>query len=317
VSLNGHEIRISASIGMSLYPDHGPDAAMLMRDADLAMYHAKRSGRNQCQMFLPEFGNSLERHLVIEQQLGKALERNEFHLEYQPLTDLQGEIAGVEALLRWVTPKLGQVAPAEFIPVAEEMGLITAIGEWVARAACRDGANWIQSGFDVAHLAINVSALQLVDKGFAAMIGKAVQDFGFPARKLELEVTETVLIRDLDRVLEQIARLRAMGIRFSIDDFGKGYSSLNQLRTLPIDVLKIDHSFIKDIEQFESNSLVHGIIALAHSLELKVVAEGVETEAQLAALRSMGCDRNQGFHLYRPMEAHAVQSLLSRRPCLA
>ncbi len=310
VTLNGHEVRISGSLGMSMYPDNGLNADLLMRYADLAMYHAKRSGRNQCQMFLPEFGNSLERRLEIEEQLGYALERDEFHLEYQPLIGRQGEIAGTEALLRWENPRLGRVSPAEFIPLAEERGLIVGIGEWVARTACRDGANWIKLGGEVARIAINVSALQLVDKDFTAMIGQALDDFGFPATKLEVEVTETVLIANLEHTVDQIARLRAMGIHFSIDDFGTGYSSLNQLRTLPVDNVKIDRSFIKDIEQVEGNSLVRGIIALAHSLQLKVVAEGVETEAQLAALHSMGCDRNQGFQLHRPMDANAMMRLL-------
>lgn len=314
VSLNGHEVRISASIGMSMYPDHGLDADVLMRNADLGMYHAKRSGRNQYQMFLPEFGNSLKRRLEIEEHLGRALEFNEFHLEYQPLIGLRDEIAGMEALLRWDSPKLGRIGPAEFIPVAEEMGLIVRIGEWVARAACRDGAHWIKSGAEVARIAINVSGLQLVDRDFGAMIVLALDDFGFPAQKLEIEVTETVLIGNLERAVDQIARLRAMGIYFSIDDFGAGYSSLNQLRTLPVDNLKLDRSFINDIERLEGNSLVRGIIELAHSLQLKVVAEGVETEAQLVALRSMGCDRNQGFHLHMPMRADAMMRLLGCDP---
>jgi EAL domain-containing protein (putative c-di-GMP-specific phosphodiesterase class I) len=274
------------------------------------MYHAKRSGRNQYQLFLPEFGNSLQRKLEIEEQLRNALEYDEFHLEYQPLLDPDGEIAGMEALLRWDNQRLGRVPPGEFIPVVEEMGLIVTIGEWVARTACRDGASWIRSGREVAHIAINASALQVVDKDFSAMIGRALSDFDFPATKLEIEVTETVLIRNLDRALDQIARLRAMGIHFSIDDFGTGYSSLNQLRTLPVDILKIDRSFVNDIEQLESNSLVRGIIALAHSLQLTVVAEGIETEAQLMALKSMGCDRNQGFHLHRPMPAASLMRLL-------
>ena len=313
VNLNGHEVRISASIGMSIYPDHGLDADLLVRNADLGMYHAKRRGRNQCQMFLPQFANSLERRIEIEEQMRNALELNEFHLEYQPLIGLHGDIAGIEALLRWTNPKLGPVSPAEFIPLAEESGLIGSIGEWVARGACRDGAHWISSGVDFARIAINVSALQLVDKDFTATIARALRDFGFPATKLEVEVTETVLIGNLERAVDQIAQLRTMGVHFSIDDFGTGYSSLNQLRTLPVDHLKIDRSFIQDIDQLEGNSLVRGIIALAHSLQLTVVAEGVETEAQLVALHSMGCDRNQGFYLHRPMEADAMMRLLSRR----
>jgi diguanylate cyclase (GGDEF)-like protein len=314
VALNGHEVRISASIGMSMYPDHGLNTDLLMRNADLGMYHAKRSGRNQYQMFLPEFGDSLDRRLEIEEHLRNALHRGEFHLEYQPLIGLHGDIAGIEALLRWNNPKLGRIAPVEFIPLAEEMGLIVGIGEWVARAACRDGAQWIRSGGEFARLAINVSALQLVDRDFTTMIGRALDDFGFPPARLEVEVTETVLIGNLERAVDGIARLRTMGIHFSIDDFGTGYSSLNQLRTLPVDHLKIDRSFIRDIDRLEGNSLVRGIIALAHSLRLKVVAEGVETEAQLAALLSMGCDRNQGFHLHRPMDADAVMRLLGCDP---
>ena len=221
VTLNGHEVRISGSMGMSMYPDNGLNADLLMRYADLAMYHAKRSGRNQYQIFLPEFGNSLERRLEIEEQLGEALERDEFRLEYQPLIGLQGEIAGTEALLRWENPRLGRVSPAEFIPLAEERGLIVRIGEWVARTACRDGANWIGHGGKVTRIAINVSALQLVDKDFAAMIGRALRDSGFPATKLEVEVTESVLIANLEQAVDQIARLRAMGIHFSIDDLGQ------------------------------------------------------------------------------------------------
>lgn len=317
LTLHGHEVRISASIGTSMYPDNGLSVDLLMRNADLGMYHAKRSGRNQCRMFSPEFGNSLERRLELEEQLENALDLDEFHLEYQPLVGIDREIAGMEALLRWDNPKLGRVSPAEFIPIAEERGLIVKIGEWVARAACRDGANWIRSGGNVTRIAINVSALQLVDKDFTAMIGRALEDSGFPATKLEVEVTESVLVANLEHTVDRIARLRSMGIHFSIDDFGTGYSSLNQLRTLPVDNVKIDRSFIKDIERLEGNSLVRGIIALAHSLQLKVVAEGVETEAQLAALHSMGCDRNQGFQLHRPMRADAIMRLLQCDPELS
>ncbi len=312
-NLHGEEVSVSASIGMSLYPDHGLESGLLMRYADLAMYHAKRDRSGRQQMFLPEFANLHERRVGIEEQLKSALESGEFHLQYQPIVSPHGEIVGMEALLRWKNPKLGAVTPAEFIPVAEELGFIGRIGEWVLRTACRDGAAWLAAGCELAHIAVNVSALQLADPDFSAMIAQSLEESGFPPAKLEIEVTESVLIRNLERAVDQIVRLRAMGVRFSIDDFGTGYSSLSQLRTLPVDVLKIDRSFIGDIERLDTNAMVRGIIAIAHSMQLQVVAEGVETEAQLSALHSMGCDRNQGFLLCRPMDAGAMMCLLSAR----
>jgi EAL domain-containing protein (putative c-di-GMP-specific phosphodiesterase class I) len=232
-------------------------------------------------------------------------------LEYQPLLNRNGQLEALEALLRWTNPVLGRVSPADFVPIAEEMGLILSIGEWVTETACRQGAEWLRGGYEVPRIAVNVSAVQIIEKGFAAMVQQLLKQCGFPAAKLELEITETALMNNLDRALEQIELLRQTGVRFAIDDFGTGYSSLSHLRTLPVDCVKIDRSFIKDLAPQGSGSatLVRGIIGLAHNLELQVVAEGVETQEQLSLLQSMGCDVNQGFFLHRPMAREAVEKL--------
>jgi diguanylate cyclase (GGDEF)-like protein len=310
----GHELTISASVGIGVFPEHGADPAALMRNADLAMYQAKRAGRDAIQTFQPQFGASVGRRLQVEQALRHAMDANEFYLEYQPLIDRFDNLDGFEALLRWKSAKLGSVSPAEFIPIAEDAGLIGRIGEWVTRMACRDGAVWLHSGINVPRIAVNASGLQFADRSFAEMVNSALQEFGFPADRLEIEVTETALVNNIDRALEQIEKLRALGIKFAIDDFGTGYSSLNQLRTLPVDYVKVDRSFIKDLHQGQSDSstLVRGIIGLAHNLQLHVVAEGVETEAQLSLLRSMGCDVSQGFFLHRPMSVEAAEKLMKQ-----
>jgi diguanylate cyclase (GGDEF)-like protein len=307
-------LRISASAGISLYPDHGTEPFGLMRNADLAMYKAKHAGRDAFRIFLPKFGHSRSRQIQIERELGNALEAGEFHLEYQPLVDRWGRLGGFEALLRWTNAKLGKVSPAEFIPIAEEIGLIPAIGEWVTRTACRDGASWLNAGMAVPRISVNASGLQLTGQGFTEMIRGALEDTGFPAARLEIEVTETALVGNLDLALEQIVWLRKLGVKFAIDDFGTGYSSLNQLRTLPVDFVKIDRSFIRDLRDSprDSTTLVRGIIGLAHNLGLEVVAEGVETVDQLLLLRALGCDLIQGFFLHHPMNAAATEELIRR-----
>ncbi|HEX4593418.1 MAG TPA: EAL domain-containing protein [Bryobacteraceae bacterium] len=310
--LAGHAVTVAASMGVSLFPDHGEDPIVLLRNADLAMYSAKREGGNRHHLFRPALGDTMQRRLQIEEQLRTALEHQEFSLEFQPLLNRNGHLDAMEALLRWTNPVLGRVSPAEFIPVAEEIGLILAIGEWVTESACRHGAEWLRAGYEIPRIAVNVSAVQIIEKGFAPMVERVLKLYGFPAAKLELEITETALMNNLDRALEQIELLRQLGVRFAIDDFGTGYSSLSQLRTLPVDCVKIDRSFIKDLAPQGSGSttLVRGIIGLAHNLELQVVAEGVETQEQLTLLQSMGCDINQGFFLYRPMPREAVELLL-------
>ncbi len=312
MTVSGHEINISASAGISIYPEHGADPAALMRNADLAMYQAKRTGRDTFQVFDQELGDSLGRRQEIESELKHAIENGELQMNYQPLIGRRNELDGFEALLRWNSRKLGSVSPAEFIPIAEESGLILQIGEWVTRTVCRAGAQWLRAGIEVPRIAINASGLQFADPGFADLIQAVLAETGFPACKLELEVTETALVGNLESALKQISRLRELGITFAIDDFGTGYSSLNQLRTLPVDCVKVDRSFIKDLERMtgDSTTLVRGIIGLAHNLRLTVVAEGVETAGQLEILRSLGCDTIQGFYLHRPLTPEAAEDLM-------
>jgi diguanylate cyclase (GGDEF)-like protein len=311
-TVSGHEMKISASAGVSVYPEHGADPATLMRNADLAMYQAKRFGRDTFQVFDKQLGDSLGRRLEIESELQHAIENGELQMKYQPLIGRRNELDGFEALLRWDNRKLGSVSPAEFIPIAEESGLILQIGEWVTRTVCRTGAEWLRAGIEVPRIAINASGVQFADPGFADKVHAALTESGFPATKLELEVTETALVGNLDSALKQIAQLRELGITFAIDDFGTGYSSLNQLRTLPVDCVKVDRSFIKDLERMtgDSTTLVRGIIGLAHNLRLTVVGEGVETPRQLEILRSLGCDLIQGFYLHRPLSVDAAEDLM-------
>jgi diguanylate cyclase (GGDEF)-like protein len=307
-----HSVAVTASIGMSIFPEHGQDPITLMRHADLAMYIAKRNGGNAQHLFSPTLGDSMQRRLRVEQELAAALEKNEFTLYYQPLVDRNGRLAGLEALLRWDNATLGRVSPADFIPIAEEMGLIQGIGEWVLGSACSTGGRWLRAGLEVPTIAVNVSAVQFVSKKLVSIVERALTKTEFPASKLVIEITESALMNNIEQTLEQMAILRDLGVRFAIDDFGTGYSSLSQLRNLPVDSLKIDRSFVKDLDVSGSSSttMVRGIIGLAHSLQLEVVAEGVETQEQLTLLGAMGCDINQGFLLHRPMPAEQVEKLL-------
>jgi len=315
--LGSHEPLLTGSLGVSMFPDDGEDPITLLRNADLAMYSAKRAGGGRCRMFRPALSDSMQRRVLLELELKTALERNELSLEYQPLLGRNGHLDGVEALLRWTNPTLGQVAPVEFIPIAEETGLILPIGEWVTRTACHAAARWLQQGYDVPSMAVNVCALQFTDGKFTALVEGILRECGLPPSRLELEITETALMNNLERVIEQVEALRHLGVRFAIDDFGTGYSSLSHLQNLPVDFVKIDRSFIQDLEPGVEGSatLVRGIIALAHNLGLQVVAEGVETAPQLALLNTLGCDLIQGFFLHRPMSAEKLDDLLrSMRP---
>ncbi|MGA2212370.1 MAG: EAL domain-containing protein [Bryobacteraceae bacterium] len=315
--LAAHQANLTASLGISVFPDHGEDPITLLRNADIAMYSAKRAGGGAFRVFRSALGDSMQRRALLERELQTALERNELHLEYQPLLDRSGNLDGVEALLRWNNPEAGQVSPVEFIPIAEETGLIVSIGEWVTQTACRNAARWLQLGYDVPLMAVNVSAVQFSNGNFTALVERILRECGLPAARLELEITETALMDNLKGVVEQIELLRRMGVRFAIDDFGTGYSSLSHLQNLPVDCVKIDRSFIKALEPETAGctTLVRGIIALAHNLGLRVVAEGVETAQQLALLNTLGCDLNQGFFLHRPMSLQALEELLrAKRP---
>jgi len=312
VQLAGGQIMLTASLGISVFPEHGEDPITLLRNADLAMYSAKGAGGGTFRMFRSALSDSMQRRVLLERELKTALERNELSLEYQPLLGRSGQLDGVEALLRWNNPEAGQVSPVEFIPVAEQSGLIPSIGAWVTRTACCNAARWLRQGYDVPRIAVNVSALQFADGKFTALVERILRECGLPPARLELEITETALMDNLGGVIAQIELLRRLGVRFAIDDFGTGYSSLSHLQSLPVDCVKIDRSFIKDLEPEAAGctTLVRGIIALAHNLGLQVVAEGVETAQQLALLNTLGCDVNQGFFLHRPMSVEALEELL-------
>jgi len=309
--VEAYELFLTASIGISVYPRDGRDAATLQRNADSAMYRAKNRGKNSFQFFTPDMGAAALERLEIENGLRRAVENSELQLYYQPQVEMNGRIAGLEALLVWNHPKLGIIPPAQFIPVAEESGMIVPIGAWVLGEACRQNAAWQNSGYQPLKVAVNVSPMQFARADFVETVAQALARGGLDPALLELELTESVVMRDIEESGRQMDRLRALGVSISIDDFGTGYSSLSYLRRLPIDTLKIDQSFLKELET-DSNTmpLVQAIVALAHGLGLCVVAEGVETEKQLEVLRAVGCDKVQGFLLGGPLPVPEIERLL-------
>ena len=314
-SVEGHDLYVSASIGVSVYPRDAVDARTLTRSADTAMYHAKNRGKNAYEVFQPAMEERAQKRLKIEANLRRALEQGELELHYQPQVDLRsGRVVGVEALLRWHCAELGQVSPAEFIPVAEESGIIVALGRWVLQTACRQAAAWRDAGLldTIEHVAVNMSARQTRDERLMDDIQAILDETGLPPRLLELEITEGVLMENVNANLDLLHRLQAAGIHLSIDDFGTGYSSMSYLKRFPIDQLKIDRSFIHDVPG-DGEAIATAIIAMAHSLELTVVAEGVETAEQVAFLRGAGCDIMQGYYFARPMNVAALGELLRTR----
>jgi diguanylate cyclase (GGDEF)-like protein len=313
--LDHHLLHISASIGVAAYPAHGDNAQSLMRGADTAMYHAKNQGRNAYQMFLPEMAARAHKRLTMEANLRRALQNDELTLHYQPQIDVNsGRMTGLEVLTRWTCPELGPVSPAEFIPVAEESGVIVPLGRWVLQTACRQAAAWYNAGLfdDIAHFAVNLSAAQTRDKGLMDQILGLLDETGLPANLLELEITEGVMMENVNANLELMARIQAAGIHLSIDDFGTGYSSMAYLKRFPVDQLKIDRSFVSGVPG-DGAAIAHAIIAMAHSLNLSVVAEGVETGQQLDFLREAGCDIMQGYYFAKPMAAAQLEQLLRER----
>jgi diguanylate cyclase (GGDEF)-like protein len=306
--LSGREVRISACCGIGVYPDHAADAGTLLRNASIALDQSKRAGRGAATMFDADFGDSTNRRRQIERDLPEAIRKNQLKLEYQPLVDRKGKVRAVEALLRWQHPELGNVSPGELIPIAEESGAIIGVGEWVLRRACSEGLQFLASG---CVMSVNVSRKQLARPDFKNMVTRVLRETGFPAGRLELEVTETALMQDLETVIEQLQSLREQGVRFAMDDFGAGYTSLNLLLRLPVDCLKIDRSIVEMLDRESGfRALVKGLISVAHSLRLRVVAEGVETERQYRILQDMNCDLSQGFLLHRPMLPEAIMSTL-------
>jgi len=313
VRFEGRNLHISPSIGICLYPDDGEDVESLMRKADSAMYHAKASGRNNYQFFAENMNVAAARHFELETSLRGALERGEFTLFYQPIVCTRDRrVHGMEVLLRWRRPGHGLVAPDDFIPMLEENGLIVPVGEWVIRTACEQAMAWQRAGLAPVPLAVNLSARQFMHRGLIDAIRRTMDETGIAPSMLEFEITETALMQHGRQTLETLAQISNMGIRLSIDDFGTGYSSLAYLKRFPVHKIKIDRAFVRDLESSsEDRAIVAAIMALAGSLQLKVVAEGVETQAQLALLREHGCALAQGYLFAKPDEAGRAAQLLS------
>jgi diguanylate cyclase (GGDEF)-like protein/PAS domain S-box-containing protein len=311
--VGGQEVFVTASVGMALYPLDGEDAESLMKNAGAAMHFAKEQGRDNYQFYSRAMNATALEKLSLESQLRKALERDEFLLHYQPkIHSGSRKIVGLEALIRWRHPELGMVPPSQFIPVAEESGLIVPIGDWVLRAACAQNEAWRRSGYPAVHVAVNIAMLHFRQGNLVASIGDALERTGLDPSLLEIELTESMLMQSVDTTLETLHRLKEMGVRLAIDDFGTGYSSLSYLKRFPLDTLKIDRSFIRDLPRdAEDAAITKAIIAMSHSLRLAVVAEGVETTEQLAFLQQHGCDVVQGYLFSRPVNADDFGALLA------
>ena len=315
IQVEGHELHTSPSIGISVFPDDGPDGDSILKNADTAMYHAKSAGRNNYQFYAHEMNQVASERLNIERKLRHALTRNELSLCFQPQFSADGRSpTGVEALVRWHHPTDGMIAPDRFIPVAEETGIIIEIGEWVLLNACREMRRWIDNGLTPLRVAVNVSARQLRRRDFPEMVAGVLAESGLPAELLELEITESSVMENPEEAIQILEKIGRMGITLAVDDFGTGYSSLAYLKRFPIDHLKIDRSFVRDIEtDLNDRAIAFGTIALAHSLGLNVIAEGVETEDQLELLRSNGCDEVQGYLFSKPLTGAAAFAFLHAR----
>jgi diguanylate cyclase (GGDEF)-like protein len=311
-SVDQHDLHISTSIGVSVYPDDGVDAETLIKNADTAMYQAKANGRQSYQFFKPSMNARAVERQSIEEGLRRALERQEFTLHYQPKVNLRtGQITGAEALLRWTNPIQGSVSPAQFIPVAEDCGLILPISEWVLREACQQAQAWLVAGLPLGTMAVNISAMEFRNENFLEGVFGVLKDTNLDPRRLELELTESVLMKHAESTESILMTLRAKGVQVAIDDFGTGYSSLSYLRKFSIDALKIDQSFVRQITTApDQTSLVAAIISMARSLKLRVVAEGVETQQELEFLQVHECDEAQGYYFGRPVLPQRFAGLL-------
>jgi diguanylate cyclase (GGDEF)-like protein/PAS domain S-box-containing protein len=311
-SIDGHDLFVTTSIGVSVYPDDGRDAETLIKNADTAMYQAKESGQQSYQFFKPAMNVRAVERQSIEESLRRALERKEFALHYQPRINLRtGEITGAEALIRWTHPVRGPIPPGQFIPVAEACGLILPIGHWVLREACRQAMAWLEAGLSLSTMAVNISALQFRDENFLDEIVGVLEDTGLDPGSLELELTESVLMKHAESTEATLRTLRARGVQLTVDDFGTGYSSLSYLTKFPIDALKIDQSFVRQITTTpDETTIVSAVIAMGRSLKLRVVAEGVETLEELAFLQAHNCDEAQGYYFSRALPADRFAQLL-------
>ncbi|MRV74655.1 EAL domain-containing protein [Duganella sp. FT92W] len=313
------KVYVRTSIGISLYPRDGADPQTLLKNVDLAMYRAKQAGRGRLSFFTEEMNAANRARQRMEVELHHALERGEFQLHYQPKQDAGcGAITGAEALLRWNHPRRGMVSPAEFIPLAEETGLITMIGAWVLREACAQNRRWQLAGLPELAVAVNLSACQLQRDELLPLVRSVLDETGLAPHFLELEITETAIMKDADLAVPLLEELKGIGVGLSLDDFGTGYSSLNYLRRFPLDCLKIDRSFVSEIDAGGSEgAIITAMIAMARGLRLRVIAEGVETPEQTAFLRNQQCHELQGYHIARPMPADALEALLRRERAAA
>ena len=312
--LDGHDLHITSSIGISVFPHDGETAEELIKNSDFAMSHAKSKGRDNFQFFKQEMNSTVRDRLLLESDLRKAIEREEFLLHYQPQIDMAtGRVVGVEALVRWQHPKRGIVPPDMFIPIAEETGLILPIGEWILRTACWQLVDWMSEGLPPFRMAVNLSARQFKQENLPDMVAEIIAEIGIDPHLLELEITESAAMDNIDTTILHLHRLREMGVELAIDDFGTGYSSLSYLKRFPANRLKIDRSFVLGIEtDSDDAAIAAATIALAHKLGKEVVAEGVETEAQLIFLRDQHCDIIQGYYFSRPMPAKDVFTFIQQ-----
>ena len=311
-TIDQHDLHVTASIGLSIYPDDGLDAETLIKNADTAMYQAKENGRRSFQFFKPAMNVRAVERQFIEEGLRRALERQEFALHYQPTVNLMtGAITGAEALIRWTHPTRGSIAPAQFIPVAEDCGLILPIGAWVLREACAQAQAWMDAGLPITSMAVNVSAMEFRDKNFLDGLFAILSETGLDPRSLELELTESVLMKHAEFTASVLQILRKRGVQVAVDDFGTGYSSLSYLQKFPVDALKIDQSFVRQISTAgDDTTIVKAVIGMARSLKLRVIAEGVETLDEVAFLRAYRCEEAQGYYFSRPVLPQQFAMLL-------
>jgi diguanylate cyclase (GGDEF)-like protein len=318
IEIDGQELLVTASAGISLYPQDGPDVETLLKNADAAMYRAKDKGRNNFQFYTAEMNRQVNERLKMESSLRRALERNEFELYYQPRIHVEnGALVGCEALLRWQHPELGLTLPERFIALAEETGLIVPIGEWVIQSACAQARAWQKKGTSPIAVSVNLSMRQFKQEALATGIDDALRHSGLDPRLLEMELTESLVMQDTDAAIRVLERLREIGVEVSVDDFGTGHSSLSYLTRLPISALKIDQSFVQDVKgtgNADEGIVAQAIISLGHNLKLKVVGEGVETGPQFDFLKKHACDEVQGYHFGRPMPASEFERFSASRP---
>ena len=314
-SLPGHEVFLTASVGIAMYPKNSQDLPTLMRQADAALEYAKRQKSNYCQFYQPDMAVATEYQIRLETWLRYALERDEFEVYYQPQLNLRtGRIEGVEALIRWHHPEAGTISPGLFIPLAEETGLISSIGQWVLETACRQARQWRDMNLGLRHMSVNLSSVQFNQGSLSQQVAQTLQTTDLPPHLLELEITETALMQDANAAIDTLNEIKALGIRLAVDDFGTGYSSLSYLKRLPIDTLKIDNCFVRGVtSDFKNQAILRSAIQMGHDLGLCIIAEGVEAMDEHSLLETYQCDFAQGYLIGKPMSAQNLQAYLEQR----